>query len=254
MFPRSRFANAMASGCAAGVMVLSGCAEDPDAGTNQVGKLPPKVIAAKTRQAADEADSLQLTGTVVSKGRKFRLDMRLKEDGGVGQVTSGSSTFELLRVGKELYLKADEEFYLEGDGQGSRGGDAESRNEGASAARKLEGKYVKVPGDDPSYDQLRTFTDMDALLKLFFTLDGELAVQGRGKVRGIRTVVLTAGGGRGATVEVALEGKPYPLLYKRPGHGGTIEMRDYDQEFSLRKPGKDQVVDYGKQVSAAGRS
>ena len=62
-----------------------GCGDDPDAGTNGVGKLSAEDIQTKTRAAADAADAVRLSGNVVSKGGTYKLDMRLKADGGTGR-------------------------------------------------------------------------------------------------------------------------------------------------------------------------
>ena len=84
---------------------LTGCGkEDPDAGTNGVGKLPAATIQAKTKKAAEAAEAVRLSGTVVSNGVTYTLDMRLKSDGGSGSVTSKGAGFRLLRVGEHLFL------------------------------------------------------------------------------------------------------------------------------------------------------
>lgn len=250
MIPRTRFAVLIGSGCVALGVLLTGCGADPDAGTNGVAELAPEKIEKRTRSAVAEARAVRLSGTVVSKGEKFRLDMRLKAGGGVGQVTNGGATFELLRVGKELFLKADEAFYRDREEQAPGSGSGSGKDEG-SAAKKLEGKYVKVPSGDPAYKQLSVFTDMGVLLDVFFILDGKLEKDGRGKVDGVPTVVLTAAGGKGGTVEVALDGEPYPMRYKRAGDGGTLRLRDFNKDFTLKAPADENIVDYGKQISAS---
>lgn len=236
MFPHTRFAVVTGVGLALGGLLLAGCATDPDAGTNGVGKLAPDKIEAKTRHAAEQASAVRLTGSVVSKGVKYHLDMRLKQGGGVGEVSQGGKTFQLLRVGKDLFLKADSDFYAGAD---------------KSAAQKLNGKYVKVANSDPAYAQLAVFTDMDVLLDSFFILDGKLATGNHGSVAGVRTIALTANGGTGGAVDVSLEGKPYPLRYRRAGNAGTIEMSDYNKDFALHAPDKQNIVDYGDQITSS---
>ena len=54
---------------------LTGCSEDPDAGTNGVGKLSAAQIQSKTRAAAGSAHALRLSGNVVTSGRTYKLDM-----------------------------------------------------------------------------------------------------------------------------------------------------------------------------------
>ncbi|WP_405587165.1 hypothetical protein [Streptomyces sp. NBC_01190] len=225
----------------AGALLLTGClgrGGDPDAGTNGVAKLPPATIEQQARAAAAAAPTVRLAGTVVSNGQTYRLDMRLRADGGVGEVTTKAGTFQLLRVGKDLYLKAGADFY------GAGGDDPNSR----AAAAKLNGKYVKVPGADPAYQQFSGFTDKKILLDGLFVLDGTLQVGDHGRVDTTKTIALN--GSKGGSLDVSLQGRPYPLRYQRAAAAGTLTLSDWGQDFTLTAPGKDAVVDYGKAMGA----
>ncbi|TVL94501.1 hypothetical protein CD790_02975 [Streptomyces sp. SAJ15] len=234
--------------CAGLAMALAGCGgdggKDPDAGTNGVGKLPATKIESKARKAAGGAGSVHLSGTLVSKGRTFTLDMRLKGNGGTGQVSSQGGTFELLRVGQDLYLKADAGFWTHQEAG------KPSEADGA-AARKLDGKYVKVPVGDPSYKQLSGFTDKGLLLDGLLGLHGEITVGNRGSVGGVRTIRISGGAGSGGSLDVSLEGDPYPLRLRRAGGAGVITLNDWNRDFTLAAPEKTQVVDYGQQIPAS---
>jgi hypothetical protein len=221
---------------------MTGCSEDPDAGTNGVGKLAADEIQRRTRTAADSATTVRLAGTVVTSGRTYRLDMRLKADGGTGSVTSEGTTFGLLRIDDELYLKADAGFWTHADGEGD---DARSD---AAAADKLDGKYVKVPQGDPQYKKFSGFTDKDVLLDGLLTLHGKLAADGHHEQAGIRTIRITGDSGDGGTLDVSLEGKPYPLRLTRAGDAGTLTFSAWGKDFALTEPGKGDTVDYGKQL------
>ncbi|MGW2704406.1 hypothetical protein [Streptomyces sp. NPDC001340] len=236
---RTRRAALLSAACAlavTGAMVLSGCSssEDPDAGTNGVGKLSPDQIQTKTRAAADAAPTVRLSGTVVTSGRTYKLDMRLKADGGTGSVTSQGATFGLLRVGKQLYLKADADFW-------SHDGDT-------GAAGKLNGKYVKVPQGDPAYKKFSGFTDKAVLLDGLLTLHGKLATDGHHDQSGTRTIRITGDAGSGGTLDVSLQGKPYPLRLVRAGSAGTLSFSDWGKDFTVTEPAKSETVDYGKQL------
>ncbi|MFF4041583.1 hypothetical protein [Streptomyces sp. NPDC001816] len=236
---RTRRATLLSAACAlavTGAMVLTGCSssEDPDAGTNGVGKLSPDQIQTKTRAAADAAPAVRLSGTVVTSGRTYKLDMRLKADGGTGSVTSQGATFGLLRVGKQLYLKADADFW-------SHGGDT-------GAAGKLNGKYVKVPQGDPAYKKFSGFTDKAVLLDGLLTLHGKLATDGHHDQSGTRTIRITGDAGSGGTLDVSLQGKPYPLRLVRAGSAGTLSFSDWGKDFTVTEPAKSETVDYGKQL------
>ncbi|MEV5612023.1 hypothetical protein [Streptomyces sp. NPDC052225] len=232
----------MCSGLAAGLAACGG--EDPDAGTNGVGKLEPATIQSRTVKAAQGADAVHLSGTVVSSGKSYKLDMRLKDDGGTGSVTTNGSTFRLLRVGEHLYLKADADFWTHSDeAQGGHG-------EGA-AAEKLDGKYVKVPTGDPAYKRLSTFTDKDVLLDGLLTLHGDLAKGDHGSAGGVRTIELTGDEGAGGTLDVSLEGRAFPMRLERAGGAGTLQLTDWGKDFTLEEPGDGDTVDYGKALPSS---
>ncbi|MEW1887181.1 MULTISPECIES: hypothetical protein [unclassified Streptomyces] len=241
---RRRNASLAVALCAGLTAVLTACgSEDPDEGTNGVGKLSAPEIEKKAQTATDSADAVRLAGTLVSKGGTYKIDMRLKDQGGAGSVTSKSSTFTLLRIGDELYLKADAGFWSHDEE-----GKADTGKDGTAAAGKLEGKYVKVPEGDPTYKQLSGFTDKKVLLDGMLTLHGELTKGDRDKVAGVRTVRIMGGEGAGGALDVSLEGKPYPLRFARGGGGGVITLADWGKDFSLKAPPKDETVDYGKQL------
>lgn len=224
---------------------LTGCSGDPDEGTNGVGKLSAAKIQSRTTAAAKSADTVRLSGTVVSNGRTYKLDMRLAENGGTGSVASEGATFRLLRVGEHLFLKADKEFWDHEDGQGGNGGPD------AAAADKLDGMYLKVPAGDPAYQRFSGFTDKDVLLDGLLTLHGDLSKDGRHEQSGIRTVRIAGDGGSGGTLDVSLEGTPYPLLLVRAGGAGTIRFTDWGKAFPLKEPSDKEVVDYGKQLPSS---
>jgi hypothetical protein len=243
--PSTRYAVYAGALCMGLTAALAGCAEevDPDAGTNGVAKLSAKKIESKARQAVEAADAVRLSGNIVSHGETYELDMRLKEDGGSGKVTTEASTFEFLRVDDDLYLKADANFWKSQE-------DRESEAD-AAAAGKLDGKYVKVPAGDPAYKQLSGFTEMDLLLDGLLVLHGGLSKGERTEVSGVRTIRVAGGKGSGGTLDVSLEGTPYPLRFQRAGDAGVLRLADWNEDFELEAPGKEDIVDYGKKITTA---
>ncbi|MEU8580741.1 hypothetical protein [Streptomyces abikoensis] len=245
---------ALCVGLSAVLTACGGGAEDPDAGTNGVGKLEPAAIQDKARAAARGAEAVHLSGNVVSQGRTYRIDMRLKKNGGTGRVSSSAaSSFELLRVGDDLYLKAPAGFWAKGSTPApskapAAGATAPAKPDAAAAAGKLDDKYVKVPGDDPAYQQFRGFTDKDVLLDGLLALHGTLTRGDHGTVGGVRTIRVAGAKGGGGTMDVSLTGTPYPVRVQRAGGAGQLELDGWGKDFALAVPDKNQTVDYGKQL------
>jgi hypothetical protein len=242
---RGRSRRAVLAGAVCALLVtgtaLTGCSEDPNEGTNGVGRLPADQIQGRSQKAAESVGAVRLHGTVVTSGRTYTLDMRLKEQGGIGSVTTEGETFRLLRVDDELYLKAGAEFW----GQGGDEGDGEA------AADKLAEKYVKVPQGDPSYKKFIGFTDKNVLLGGLLTLHGKLATDGHHEQSGVRTIRVTGDEGSGGTLDVSLEGKPYPVRLVRAGKAGTLTFSSWGTDFELKEPAEDETLDYGKQLPAS---
>ncbi|MCQ4042938.1 hypothetical protein ACFOSC_03045 [Streptantibioticus rubrisoli] len=204
--------------CALAALLLVGCG-DAEQGTNGVGGLAPGAIVSQARGAAERADTVRLSGSVSSGGRTYRLDVRLGPDAGSGRVSTGHDTYELLRVGTDLYLK------------------------GSRLSGGLGGKYVKVPTGDPAYRRLSGLTDKRQLLDGLFSLGSNPARGGHRSVGGTPTIAVTAPGG---TLDVSLRGRPYPLRYESSGGAGSLQLTGWGEAFTVRAPDSGRVLDYGK--------
>ena len=107
---------------------------------------------------------------------------------------------------------------------------------------------MKVPQDDPSYKQLSGFTDKNVLLDGLLTLHGALARATATGSAAYRTIQVNGGKGAGGTLDVSLEGTPYPLRLVRAGGAGTLTLADWGKDFALEAPAKEQTVDYGSRL------
>lgn len=243
---RAALAGAVCALLATGT-ALTGCSEDPNEGTNGVGLLPADQIQSRAQKAAESVDAVRLHGTVAAGGRTYTLDMQLKENGGIGSVSTKGETFRLLRVGDELYLKAGAEFWgsgeKKGEGEEGAGGSGE-----APVAGKLAKKYVKVPQGDPSYKKFIGFTDKDVLFSGLLKLHGKLATDGHHEHADLRTIRVTGDQGTGGSLDVSLEGEPYPVRLARAGGAGILTFSAWGTDFPLKKPAKDETLDYGKRL------
>lgn len=204
--------------CTLAALLLVGCG-DAEQGTNGVGSLAPGSIVSEARGAAEQAGTVRLSGSVSSGGQTYRLDMRLAPDAASGRVSTDRDTYELLRVGTDLYLK-------------------DSR-----LTRRLGGKYVKVPARDPAYRRLSGLTDKQQLLDGLFSLGANPARGGHRSIGGTPTIAVTAPGG---TLDLSLRGRPYPLRYERSGGAGSLQLTGWGEEFTVQAPDSGRVLDYAK--------
>jgi len=202
-----------------------------------LGSEPADEIALKSQAAAAAATSVHVQGVWRIQSAEFRIDLRLKRDGGAGTVITSDSTIELLRVGDELFVRGDERLYQGRDGRG--GADVEQ------SAKLLRDKFVKVPPEDPSFARLAGFTRMQDMITDLIRLDGKLRKDGREKVRDVDTLKIAADRGRGGEIRVALDGPPFPMKYIPAPNSGSLELFEYDKDFTLTLPAKEEFVDYG---------
>ncbi len=54
--------------------------------------------------------------------------------------------------------------------------------------------------------------------------------------------------GAGGSLDVSLEGTPYPPRLVRAGSAGTLSLSDWNKDFALEEPAEDDTLDYGKQL------
>ncbi|WP_030619546.1 hypothetical protein [Streptomyces sclerotialus] len=244
---RAARATAAVTVCAGLALALTACGgeEDPDAGTNGVGKLSAAKIRKKTLAAAEGAKSVHVTGKLVSGRSTYELDMQLAHNGGKGTVSTKDTRFSLLRIDRSLWVKADADFWAHQKDA------APSKNDSAAAA-KLDGKYVKVPSEDRTYRQFSGFTEKDPLLDTLLSLHGSLSRGAHGDLDGTRTIRVSAAQGNGGTLDVSLEGEPFPLRLQRAGDAGVVRFADWGKHIALERPADDQVVDYGESLGSGG--
>lgn len=228
--PRTKTSIAFLAAC---VLTATACSKTETG----LGSEPAEGIAEKSQAAAASATSVHVQGVWRIQSAEFRIDLRLKRDGGSGTVITADSTIELLRIGDELFVRGDERLYQGRDGRG--GADVEA------SAKILRDKFVKVPPGDPSFARLAGFTRMQDMITDLIRLNGKLKKDGREKVHDVDTLKIVADRGRGGEIRVALDGPPFPMKYIPAPNSGSLELFEYDQDFVLTMPDKGDVVDYG---------
>ena len=175
------------------------------------------------RNAVASARSVHVAGTVMNRGSRITLDLNLVNGrGGQGSMGQNGLSFQVVRVGGEVYIDGTFAFWR--------------RFVGNAAAPLLWGKWIKAPAGG-RLAALATLTDLQKLFDQLLSSHGRLAKGSITTVRGQRVIAvkdITYGG----TLYVATTGEPYPLeVVKNSSNGGRIAFDRFNQPMTLAPPG-----------------
>ncbi|CUR55616.1 putative Lipoprotein [metagenome] len=182
-----------------------------------------------------ELDSMTMSGELTQGSGTLGLELSLNTDGECkGTITVGDGSAELINVGKNSYLKADEAFWV------ATGG---SEEQGKAVVELLDGKWAIIPADG-GFGQI---CDLDSLLSGFDAknsesptvgdvteVDGQEAVEVSSTKDGGTVSALVATGEKHYILKIGQEGGSEP---------GSFTFSDFDADFEVEAPAKDETVD-----------
>ncbi|MER8040132.1 hypothetical protein ACWEP8_39260 [Streptomyces hydrogenans] len=209
--------------------------------------LTPEQIADRAVDATRSADSLRMTGQVVSEGQHLDVDFSVDDRGSCrGRIGVDDGDAELRRLDGVTYLKGDEAFWrISMTAQGV------PENQIAPVIELVKGRWLKIdPGQAGSAD-LGEVCDLDSLLD-DLGRDEDGARLTRGPDREVdRTPVATLvkkESGETTTVSVAQEGKPYIRQVVRTGgdEPGSMTLSEFDRPVRVTAPPADETVDLSR--------
>lgn len=217
---------------------IGGSDPSPTPASNGVADKAPAEILRLARDAFSKAGSVRVKGNGTTEGSTFAVDMRMKgAGGGRGTVTVQHNLVEILRIGKDAYLKGDADFWKQQTGN-------------TAAAELLKGKYLKAPGDAPNLQSVLLFTHPGTFAGKTMKAAGVVTKGEQRAVAGVQTVGLTFTAlNEKVTLYVATTGKPYPMQLSTTGEAGetsSFDFIEYDKPLDLKPPPADQVVDTSK--------
>jgi len=194
---------------------------------NGVSALSAGDILAKAKAALASASSVHVRGTADVADKKAKLDLTFKGKSDVaGTIQFDGQKVEIIRIGTDVYLKADASFWK------SVAGD--------QVAPLLQGKYVRAPNSNPTYTQYVTM--LDAAYPL--TPVGTLSKGTSTSVNGVNAIGIVDDDPKlGRTVYVATQGQPYPLRIESTTDGGALDYVDYNKSVDVKAPPASQVLD-----------
>jgi hypothetical protein len=191
--------------------------------SNGVASETPTQILQAAKAAADGAASAHISGSIVSEGTPISLDLELLAGkGGHGQLAESGLSFQLIQVGKYVYVYGSAAFYRHVGG--------------AAAAQLLQGKWLKAPVSDSNFASIASLTNLSKLVDTTLASHGTLARGASATVDG-QKVVAVHDVSQGGTLYVASTGKPYPVeVVKNGGNGGRIVFDRWNKAVTLVAP------------------
>jgi hypothetical protein len=219
----------LACGLVLGSVVLAGCGGG--AKSNGVADMTPKQIISTMKAAIASAKSVHISGSGTSGGTAISLDLKLAADkGGAGHVEVGGYGFDIVRIGENLYFKADAK--------------ALAHYAGSAAAQLLAGKWFKVSSSSGGFGSFTPLTDLRKIMNQILSASGPVEKGDETKANGQPAIALTDTK-QGGTLYVATTGPAYPLELKQGSDKtGSITFTDWDQTVTLTTPKG--AVDYSK--------
>jgi len=209
------------------VVLLAGCgggsSSSSSSGNGVENKAPADILAA-TKVASVGARSVHVSGSIVSGGTPITLDMNLLAGKGAhGRLSESGLSFELIQIGKTVYIKGSPAFY--------------KHIGGSAAAQLLEGKWLKAPATSSDFASLGQLTDLQQLVNQTLSNHGSsLTKTGTTTIAGQKVVGITDKS-RGGTLYIAATGQPYPIQLTKSGSGGgKITFDRWNGPVSLVAP------------------
>ena len=199
--------------------LLSGCGGSSSNG--EAGKSAAAILA-DAKQAARDAGTVKVTGSVTDSGQTIGLDLRIGQNGGVGSMTIQGSKVDIVRIGKLVYLRAGAGFY-------------EKVGAGAAAGQLLDGKWLKASAATKDFKDLAQLTEIVPFVAQALKPDGTLSKGPETTVDGQKVIELKDS--RGGSLFVATTGKPYPVEFKGNGkQSGTLTLSDWGATVEPKAP------------------
>lgn len=205
------------------VAVLAGCGGSSSSSGNGVADKSAAEIVAASKAAADSADSVHVSGSLVSGGTPITLDMDLiAGKGGRGRLSQNGLSFELIAIGNTVYIKGSSAFYKHIGGK--------------AAAQLLEGKWLKASATSSNFASIGQLTNLRQLVDQTLTEHGALT-KGSTTTINAQKVVGVTDKTKGGTLYVAATGTPYPVQISKSGSGsGTITFGRWNEAVTIAAP------------------
>ena len=190
---------------------LAGCG---GSSSNGEASKSASAILADARQAALNAGTVHISGTIHSSSQTIGLDLVMGNGRGGGTMTIQGSKVGVIRAGNSAYIRAGADFFKKVAG-GS-----------GAAAGLLANRWLKVPVSTPNYAEVIAFTDLYTFVPQALRPAGTVTKGDKMTVDGQKVIELKSS--KGGSLFVAASGKPYPVEFHYGGaSSGTLTLSDW---------------------------
>jgi hypothetical protein len=187
-------------------------------------------ILADARHAAGTAGSVHVAGTIHDAGQTIGVDLEITGQGGGGTMTIQGAKVDIIRSGKNVYIRAPAAFY-------------EKVGAGKAAGQLLDGRWLKAPAATPDFRDLAQLTDLGQFVSQALKPEGTVTKGGETTIDGQKAIELKDSKG-GGSLYVAATGKPYPIEFKGSGSSsGQLKLSDWGSTSAPKAPSN--AIDIG---------
>jgi hypothetical protein len=205
--------------------LLAGCGgSKKEAKPNGEASKPANQVFADARSAATSASSAHVSGSLVSNGTPFTLDLStVRGKGAKGSVSINGLQFDLVKIGDTAYIKGSDAFYR--------------HFAGPVIAQLIHGKWVKAPTTNARFRSFAPLASMGGLFAEIGSNHGKLVNDGEKTYQGQQVVVIRDTSDD-SKLYVAATGTPYPVAIAggNKKQSGRVTFDDWNKPVSLSAP------------------
>jgi len=194
-------------------------------------------LRTKVQAAASRVTSVHTTGTLRGASGEVRFDLRVDNASGdyAGTMTELGQTAQVMRVGPDLYLKADATYWAK-----------VARVTDRNALAVVADKHVKLKAQDPRFKGITAASELGDINAAVSEWGTDVQRRPVTDVAGTPALVLADPDPQdGETLlYVPAKGEPYPVRMENrsPTDGGTIDWKEHNVPVTVTAPAAETVV------------
>lgn len=190
-------------------------------------------VLVRARAAAQSAKSVRVRGDISQQGQSITIDLTLSGVAkGTAAIDQNGGHIDLVRIGNDVYFKADEKTLTRTVAQGD-----------AKIVKLIAGRYVKAAITSPGFKDFAGLLNLVEFVKGVMSPDGAVRRVAGKPVDGVPTVGLKDEAKNGGFLYVSDRGAPYPLRLEPSAGAGGITMSDWDADVAISAPAAADVID-----------